>query len=215
MLTAYVASFVIGGAFIGLSLLSGDVDADMDADLDIDADADLDVEVAGPTVGDAAHGVDENRLKRRFNPMRSMRFWTFGLAGFGLTGSLLTWLELSVEPLSLAVSGSVGVILGLSMSFATRVLATPVRGAAISTSDYVGQAAVLAHAVGPGGVARVRVRVQGRERDLLARTAEPLELGAGAKVIILSMDNEGRAVIAPESEVFGMEQKTQEEEVQG
>jgi hypothetical protein len=222
MLTAYVATLVIGGAFVGLSLLSGDgdvdvdmdagVDLDLDAGLDVDLDLDMDAGVDGPTLGDAAHGLDDRKPKRRFNPLFSMRFWTFGMAGFGLTGVLLSALELSAEPLTAMLAGGVGAILGLGMSAATRALATPVRGETITIEEYVGRTAVLEHAVDPGGITRLRVRIRHRERTLLALTAEPIALPAGASVVILSMDPEGRAVVTPESEIFAVEAPQEEEE---
>jgi hypothetical protein len=218
MLTAYVATLVIGGAFVGLSLLSGDGDVDMDmdggVDLDLDADFDLDVGsgVDGPSLGDAAHGIDDRQPKRRFNPLLSMRFWTFGMAGFGLTGVLLSTLELSAEPLTALLAGGIGAILGLGMSAATRALATPVRGENITLEEYVGRTAVLDHAVDPGGITRLRVRIRHRERTLLARTAEPVALPSGTSVVILSMDPEGRAVVTPESEIFAVEPALEEEE---
>ena len=214
MLTAYVATLVIGGAFVGLSLLAGDgdVDMDVDGDLDLDLDGDVDAGAAGPTLSDAAHGVDDRKRRRPFNPLFNFRFWTFGLAGFGLTGVLLTYLGLAVEPIIGAVSGGVGAVLGLTMAMVTRALAAPMRGDAISIDEYVGRTATLAHAVEPGGITRLRVRVRHRERDLLARTAEPLALPAGAQVVILNMDEEGRAIVAPETEIFGIEAPQVEEE---
>lgn len=213
MASAYVASLVIGAAFVGLSLLSGDgsVDVDADVDLDLDLDVDLAPDVDGPSLGDAAHGVDPHKPRKRFNPLLSMRFWTFALAGFGLTGVLLSALELSVEPLTAGLSIGVGVILGVAVAAATRALSIPVRGATISIGDYVGRAATLLHAVDPGGVAKLRVSIGQGTRDLLGRTAEPRALAANTRVVILSMDPDGRAVVSPEGEFFTSTTSTQEE----
>jgi hypothetical protein len=211
MFTAYVVSLVIGGAFIGLSLLSGDTELEGDLELDggLDVDGELDagasaishLEVSEPTIGDAAHGLDKARA-RRFNPLLSVRFWTFGLAGFGLTGVLFHALEIAPEPLGGLIASGVGVVLGFGMAIATRMLAQPVQGETMSLSDYVGQGATLTHALDVGGVGRIRVRVRQSERTLLACTSTGQALPAATSVIILSIDGDGRAVIVPESEFY-------------
>ena len=211
MLTAYVASLVIGAAFIGLSLLSGDVDMEGDLDVDggLDVDGDLDspgpafqeVDLGEPSMGDAAHGLDKARV-RRFNPLISVRFWTFSLAGFGMTGVLFHQLDIAPEPLGGLLATGVGLVLGLSVALATRFLAEPVRGETMSLADYVGKGATLTHALVGGGVGRIRVRIRQSERTLLARTSTGAALPAATPVIILSIDPDGRAVIIPESEFY-------------
>jgi len=215
MLTAYVASLVIGGALIGLSLLSGDAefegDVDVDGGFDIDGDLDGgdaafdDMELSQPSVGDAAHGLDKARAKR-FNPLISLRFWTFSLAGFGLTGVLFNVFEIAPEPVGGLVASGVGVVLGLGMALTASLLAEPVRGETMSLSDYVGKGATLTHALEAGAVGRIRVRVRQSERTLLARTSTGSPLSAATSVIILSIDPDGRAVIIPESEFYAQPQ---------
>ena len=73
MLAVYLFCVALGGILILASILFGD--ADIEADVDVDADADLDQEIS----------VEWSVL-----PFGSLRFWTFLVECFGLTGALLT-----------------------------------------------------------------------------------------------------------------------------
>lgn len=77
MLTFYVFCAVLGGGFLLLSLAGGeggDVDLDLDADLDVASDA----------VGDGSGGA--------WSRIFSFRSLVYAVFGFGLTGSILSWL---------------------------------------------------------------------------------------------------------------------------
>ena len=57
-----------------------------------------------------------------------------------------------------------------------------------------------------GGVSRIRLKVQERERTMLAVAPEPLALPAGTRVVVLRIDESGKAQIAPEDSIFGSEE---------
>ena len=56
-----------------------------------------------------------------------------------------------------------------------------------------------------GGRSRIKVRIRHRECELIARTESPQALPKGSRVVILSLDEEGHAVIAPEGELYRLE----------
>ena len=89
MLEYYLGSLAFGGVLILASLVFGDsdvdADLDVDADIDVDAEVELDADVEMVQIDDPADVVVS-----RWNPLFSMRFWTFALASFGLSGTLLT-----------------------------------------------------------------------------------------------------------------------------
>ncbi len=88
MLTVYLITAVVGGAFVLLSAFGGshddfDHDADFDSDAGFESDAGLDADFGA----DADHG--ELVHADVWLPFLSMRFWTYFLTFFGVTGMLL------------------------------------------------------------------------------------------------------------------------------
>ena len=79
-----------------------------------------------------------------------------------------------------------------------RWLRRPV-GASLRLADYTGRIGELALPLREGGVSRIRVELPGgRERMLLAVSPEPRALPSGTRVLVLGIDDEGRAQIEPE-----------------
>lgn len=233
MLTLYLTCMIVGGVFVGLSSLGAfgkDVDASHDTDLDadghlelgpgVDVDADVDHEIVvehdfdashALTVADASHGGDITRRDERRHgrklwlPITSFRFWTFGSAFFGLTGTLLTALTGAPGVVIAGLSSVMGAGAGTLSASLVRWLRKPV-GEGARLRDYSGLSGVTVLALREGGLTRVRVRLQGRERDILARAAEPMALPAGTRVIVLGFDENGRAQIAPEETIYQLEE---------
>ncbi len=223
MLTLYLSCLVVGGVFVGLSALGAvgkDVDADLDADADVDADLDLDLDQdlaelgeAGDhefeaehalSVVDASHGLGP-RKRKLWLPMLSFRFWTFGSAFFGLTGALLTNFT-SVGAVMVAVmSGATGVSVGTVSAWMVRWLRGSV-GESVRIADYAGSTGELELPLREGGVTKIRLQVQGRERTMLAVAAEPRALPSGTRVLVLGIDKDGRAQIEPEQTLFSTEE---------
>ncbi|MEM8504284.1 MAG: hypothetical protein AAF716_14160 [Cyanobacteria bacterium P01_D01_bin.1] len=123
MQSVYWFCLIIGGIFVALSLVGGDLledfdadadadfDVDLDADLDADFDADFDGDLDGDFDGDIEADTDTDfqvdtdpdllrsyarKQKRSFfslSTLTSFKFWTFGGFFFGLTGLLMGALE--------------------------------------------------------------------------------------------------------------------------
>ena len=205
--------------------LDHEIDVDVDADIDVDADADVDADVDHELDGhadvghdlapghltDDAQAVGEGRgLRRRripWMPFLSLRFWTFGSAFFGLTGTLLTLLTAAGEPLGVVLAGGTGLVAGLGMATLAHSMRRGISADEIRVSDYPGQLGELVLPLRKGGKTRVRVKIRHRERELGARTVEPLALPKGARVVVLSLDDEGHALVAPEQELYRLEER--------
>jgi hypothetical protein len=218
MLTVYLTSLVVGGVFVGLSSAGafghhvdghagadGDVDAHPGAETPADAEHALDASHA-LALADGSHGLAPRarEARRRWLPFLSFRFWTFGAAFFGLTGTLLTTLTGVGVPLVAALSAGTGVGVGALSAWAIQWLRKPV-GETSRGDDYSGQVGELMLPLREGGVSRIRLTVAGRERFLLASTPEPLALPAGTRVIVLGLDEVGKAQIAPEETLYRSE----------
>ncbi len=187
LLYLYLAALVFGGVLVGSSILLGghddaDIDGggdlDVDGDLDLDADADVDMD-KDLTVGEGADV---------FWVLKSMRFWTFFLAFFGLTGLTLDGLGLVAnEWITLALSIGMGMALGITAAATIRALSNDKNSEAANANDFVGKTARVMVPVTPGGLGKVRVRVKGQIVDVLAITDEE-GITSEDEVIVLEME---------------------------
>ena len=213
MLTLYLACLIGGGIFVGLSVFSGvDDGADLDVDQGLDLDAEVDVTLEGlehGSVADASHGLRDarHRGERLWLPVMSLRFWTFGAAFFGMTGTVLTTLDLSAEPLTLTLSTLLGVSVGTASAAIVRMLRRPVGQQRLGAQHFTGTTGELLVRLKPHGVSKVRVHSGGGSHELLAVCDDGVELDKGAKVVVLGLDAEGRARVSPEAVVFGLEER--------
>ena len=226
MLTLYLTCLIGGGVFVALSVFSGidkDVDfggehefdselGDLDADsVDFDAVSDADVSDLGHGhVADLGHGIEGGRSvrsKRTWLPFLSFRFWTFGSAFFGLTGTVLTTMSLSVEPISLALSSAVGVGVGTVSAWVLRALRKPVGQRRMRAADLTGASGELLLSLKADGMSKVRLQGAGGVHELIAVAAEGQEIPKGTRVVVLGLDDEGHARVSPEQELFGLEER--------
>lgn len=185
----YLFSLIVGGVLLGASILLGGDTGDADADVDLDADAGHEMDHPHDVGG---HGGADFFLWT----FRSIRFWTFFLAFFGLTGLVLTWLGLVDSPwLALGLSLGMGGVIGFGAAAAIRALGTDETGSVASSSDYIGKTARVVLPVRKGSVGKVRIQLRGTTVDVLAFTDEE-EFGSRDEAMIIEMDESGRARIA-------------------
>jgi hypothetical protein len=217
MLTLYLTCLIGGGIFVALSVFSGlDKDADFGGESDLDSDlADLECDLDGGihelghgSAADLGHGLEGHgkaRPKRLWLPIMSFRFWTFGAAFFGLTGTVLTTMSLSVEPIALGLSSAVGLGVGTVSAWVVRALRKPVGQRRMRADDLTGSSGELLLSLKPAGVSKVRLRGAGGVHELVVVAAEGQAIPKGTRVVVLGMDAEGRARVSPEQELFRLE----------
>ncbi len=197
-LYAYLFALIVGGVLLGSSVLLGghdddlDFDADGDLDLDVGGDADFDVDVDADAGGlDKGLSLDSEGDALWF--LKSLRFWTFFLAFFGLTGVTLDGLDLAGQWVSFAVALAVGGVVGGTAAWSIRKLSRDVSGAVPEGTDYVGKTARVVVPIRDGSVGKVRVELRGAIVDVLATSDEAFS--AQEEAIIIEMED-GRARIA-------------------
>jgi len=165
------------GGDVGIDDLPFDFDLD---GADIDADVDADAEAAG---GEMEYEVSR---QRRFNPLVSLKFWTFAAAFFGLTGVLFEGLSLWSSQIGvLALSLGVGVAMGTAMAYLIHI-ADQGAGEGLTEPDYLGASADVRLPIRADKTGKVRVRLRGRIIDMRADLAEgeqPLEMNDDCFVI--------------------------------
>jgi hypothetical protein len=223
MLTVYLSCLVVGGVFVALSAMGAlgkDVDVDHDASVEAHAELDAGFEAhaleAAPeldaahelTLGDASQGLAarEPDSRKLWLPVLSLRFWTFGAAFFGLTGTLLSTLTATSAFFVAAMSAATGIGVGTLSAWLVRWLRRPV-GASVRIGDYSGAVGELMLPLRPGGITRIRLRVHERERTMLAVSPDPIELAAGTRVLVLGIDERGRAQIEPEDRILAIKEE--------
>ncbi|MGF1469266.1 MAG: hypothetical protein ACFCGT_24350 [Sandaracinaceae bacterium] len=197
----YLFSLIVGGVLLGASILlgghddadveggghldvDGDLDVDVDGDLDVDGDADAHAGHHGhDTIG--GHGSFEGFLLT----FLSLRFWTFFLAFFGLTGIVVDGLDLAGSSLvALLLAVGMGGAVGVGAVSAIRALTASSSGHLVRTRDYIGKTARVIVPSRNGSLGKVRVDIQGSSVDLLAVGMEGEEIEGREEVLIVEME---------------------------
>jgi membrane protein implicated in regulation of membrane protease activity len=201
LLPVYIGSLALGGVLIIASVAMGgkdadadhdhDFDADADADFDADADADFDADADADADAELDHssGLDADvDAEALWLPFLSMRFWTFGSASFGLSGTLLTLL--SVNALIAAVfSAFMGISMGWLVAWVFRKLKTSSVGGQTSTASLQGSEANVLLSIGPEKTGKIRLVMENRHIDLIARTQDDDLIARNEKVLIVSVED--------------------------
>ena len=203
----YLGSLILGGLLIGASIvLGGDSGFDNDVDTDADFGGDLELEVAGAADGNGDLLYMDSEAGA-WLPFLSMRFWTFGLASFGLTGSLFS-LSATVgmaniaEAISLGVSISVGVVVGWATSWAFQKLKSQRVTGEVGLQQLKGCEATVLLSVNSEKNGKIRTLVGGQTVDLLASSLDEHSLERGSKVLIVDI-KDGIAMVTQMDQITG------------
>ena len=195
LLSVYMFSLALGGVLLGASLLLGgkdglesdgpEVDADVDASAELDADADAGADAGHDASKDLDFGGGADFIMWS---LTSVRFWTFFLAFFGLTGLLFDGFGLvSHEAITAVLAVGMGSAAGFGISKAMRVLGSDTSGRVAEAGDFVGKSARVLVAPKSGGIGKVRVEIGGNLVDVLATTDEA-NVANQDEVMIIEMD---------------------------
>ncbi len=194
--------------------LDVDIDVDADADFDIDGDADVDLDADADADGDFDKDVDLSDLDddqdletqgKRYNPLTSFKFWTFFLAFFGLTGTVMTLLGLlSGEWLIFAISMFVGLFSGVGVSYTLHVANQSQGAKGVTERDYRGASAKVVIPFQRQNMGKIRLNIGGQIREM-----EAVALDTDDEEVVFDFDEEcfvidvedGIARVIPASQV--------------
>ena len=118
----------------------------------------------------------------------SLRFWTFFLAFFGLTGIVFTTLELAPWPVSALAALVMGFSAGFGASLIVKQLSGKESNSASSSADYIGKTAVVLVPAGKGLLGKVRLTLKGSMIDVLATCDDEVPFAIKDEVLIVEMD---------------------------
>ncbi|MCA9663174.1 MAG: DUF1449 family protein [Myxococcales bacterium] len=187
MTSLYLFSLVSGGIVLLASILIGDKDSDP-GDLDLHGDVHPDLPERGVRRLSAGALV--------LLALRSVRFWTFALTFFGLTGVSLAG-AVDDERALLVLAAAVAFAIGLLAFLVIRRLAVTETNTAADERDFVGKRARVIVAVASGGLGKVRVESRAGAVDLLAKTDEAEPLAVGDDALIIHMHDTTAVVVRP------------------
>jgi hypothetical protein len=187
MLALYLAALGFGGTMILVSLVLGAGDKELgqhEADHNVDKtfDKDLDKSVDKTFDKDLDKGVSLSAWW-----LLSMRFWTFGLASFGLTGTLLSMLSVpAVLTAVLAVAVGLGIGLGAARLF--RALNRDEVTGATELSRYIGEEARVVVPVRRDQPGKIAIQSLAGRVEMMATTRDEQPLEVGTTVLVASVE---------------------------
>lgn len=169
----YLAALVFGlGTLLLQLVMSGHGDADASHDLDAHPDAGH---------GDASHVAVATIL--------SLRFWTFGLFGFGMVGALLWFVVQAPATLGLVLAVGMGLASGALASWLMGALPRSSHNSGAESKDALGRVGRVLVPVAAGSRGKVRLELKGQSIDFLAST-DDAELPAGTTVVVVELRGE-------------------------
>ena len=218
MQSVYWFCFAIGGAFVALSVVGGDLlsdaDADFDADLDADFDADLDADMDADLDADAGSDIDtqidtdidllRNSRHRRRMPallsiLTSFKFWTFGGCFFGLTGLLISFSEPNLSATFVFwVALAVGLLCGSALVSALRGLKNRQVNSLVRNEDFAGLLGIVELPFDISSKGKVLLEVGGSTLHLVAQTDEQKAFQTGDPVLVVGRSNNRLWVVSAE-----------------
>jgi len=206
LIYAYLFALVVGGVLLGASVLlgghddagdlsaDGDVGGDLDVAGDLDADGDLNLDANAGLEHDLDQGTSAEHsvgLGADFLlwSLTSIRFWTFFLAFFGLTGLSLESLGLLDSSMAtLALSIVTGLVTGYGAAGVIRWLSRDTSGVTPGAKDYVGKSVRVVVPVQGGHTGKVRLQLKGQLVDVLAFADEDEDFASKDEAMIIEMD---------------------------
>jgi membrane protein implicated in regulation of membrane protease activity len=217
VLPLYLTAAIIGGGMVLVSALGGmfghgaDHDATGGHDHDFhvgghDHDAgagdhDHDHEV-GHQAADAAGKVNDvfNAIAD-WIPFLSLRFWMAFAATFGVLGSILTIMKMSVEPMTLITSLAAGLFTGVLVHTIITALKRTMKDSSVAEKDMVGTAGRVL--VSPRGLdpGKIRIELKGDIIDMLAVSDDGKDIEAGTEIFVVAIEGQ-RARIARQEDLL-------------
>lgn len=180
----YIAALIIGGGVLAVQLLMGhEADADAHVDAGHLGAGHLGAgHVSGGHVSDvhdAAHDAGGFAAI-----VLSLRFWTFGLLAFGLSGALLEYVVRAGALLTPLLAAGMGLASGYFAAWLISVLIRTGSSSGAGDTDAVGQVGKVLVSLSKEQPGKVRVELKGQSIDYLAITDEEAALEAGADVLV-------------------------------
>ncbi len=187
MLAIYLFSLALGGVLIVASIFmgshdhsAGELDAHAHMELEADHDLGMDHDLAEHSQELAGHDT--------WLPFLSLRFWTFGLAAFGLTGTLLQLTGIS-SLVSALVSAPMGLLTGTAVAWLFHYLRKTTVGQALDLHSLRGEEARVILPISSEKTGKIRIMLEHQVLEIPATTSEGQLLEPGSRVLLVSVED--------------------------
>ena len=214
MQSAYWFCLVVGGAFVALSTIGGDlfdgadIDADIDADADFDAEVELDTDLEAnsdlqiDTDLDLLRGKRKRRLPAWLSILLSFKFWTFGGCFFGLSGVLLSATQPELASITVFLfSLVVGILCGGALVSALRALKFRQVNSLVRNEDFAGLVGTVELPFDADSKGKVFLEVGGSTLHLVAQTDEKILFQPGDAVLVVGRTQNRLWVVSAERQL--------------
>lgn len=185
----YVVALIAGGGLVFASSIAGGFGSDIE--LDTDAMTEL--------------GADDLAGSSGFIPFLEFKFWTFFAAFFGLTGFILLRVG-SNELVSFALAVVMGLVCGMSITWALDRLKRNQRGSLIQADFLLGQEGMVRTAIHGQVPGKVRLLLSGRAVDYIAVSDATQRIEAAESVVVVAIEG-AKLRVLPKSELIDGEQR--------
>jgi membrane protein implicated in regulation of membrane protease activity len=171
----FLAALILGAGTLAFQLASPGV-ADTDADAGADGGD-------GHDAHEHDHGHEVSSASGFLPLVLALRFWSFALLAFGLSGSLLYYLSLLGAWPAFGVALGTGLASGLLAAWSVRQLQRAQTSSGAETSDLVGQVGRVLVPLSRAQRGKIRVELKGQSIDFIASTDDEV-LEAGTAVLV-------------------------------
>lgn len=201
----YIVCLGIGGTFVLLSAIGGldgaDFAGDFDAELEAEIEADTDAELDDVDIGTLDSDQSGPRLRRRgWLPFLSLRFWTFFLCFFGLTGVLITWGQSALAGwLVAAIALVMGLICGTVAASVLRSLSRNSVSSLTRPEELTGQIGTVEIPFDADSRGKVRLNIRGSTVGFFAFTQEARSFQPGESVLVVGLENNKLWVVSADA----------------
>lgn len=191
MILLYTLCLVIGGTFVVLSAVGGLDGADFATDFDVEVDAEADSELDDIDLG--THGrrpASARRGRRPWLPFLSLRFWTFGLCFFGLTGLLITLIQPDLAPgLTALIAIAMGLLCGVAAATVLHSLSSNQVNSLTRPEELTGQMGTVEIPFDAHSRGKVRLNIRGSTVGFFAFTQEERTFPVGETVLVVGLEH--------------------------
>lgn len=193
----YSVCSIVGGIFVLLAAVGGFDGADVDGDFDLDGEASAAIDDI-----DVGTQLDQTLTALRdrwWLPLLSLRFWTFALCFFGLTGLLLTWLQPDLDAWLVAlIAVFMGLFCGLVAALVLRSLSRQSVSSLIRPETLTGQLGIVEIPFDTHSRGKVSLSLGGSTVSFFAITQEERAFRQGERVLVVGMERDKLWVAAAE-----------------
>ena len=200
MMLIYILCLVAGGTFVGLSAIGGLDGADFATDFDAEIDAETESSFDDVDLGTQGHQTSSKRRGRLWLPFLSLRFWTFALCFFGLTGLLVSLVQPELaNGLTFLIAILMGLLCGTAAAFVLRALGSNQVNSLTRPDELSGHIGTVEIPFDASSRGKVRLSIRGSTVGFFAFTQEQRKFRAGEQVLVVGLENNKLWVVSTDA----------------